>query len=75
MQCTYVRMLLYLCPHNDMESWNNRGATWNEILHPDPILSEHPNWALPQVSLILYYTLLILTRGSYLTPSDMLVRY
>ena len=28
-----------------------RGATWNEILHPDPILSQHPSWALPQLQM------------------------
>lgn len=27
------------------------GVTWNRILHPDPILSEHPSWALPQLHL------------------------
>ena len=28
-----------------------RGATWNEILHPNPVLQEHPTWALPQLNL------------------------
>jgi len=25
------------------------GATWNQILHPNPVLSAHPTWALPEL--------------------------